>query len=194
MTALVAMDGHRIELDVARWREDLPPEEWSLLRHLPVPILDVGCGPGRVVTALAAAGRPCLGIDPSPFAVDEARARGGSVLQRSIFDPLPGEGRWGGVVLLDGNVGIGGDPRRLLGRVRDLLRADGSAVVELAPPGQSATAMSVRVERPGAAPSDWFRWAQLAADGLPDIARRVGMRASPARCLGSRWFATVARQ
>ena len=36
--------------------------------------------------------------------------RGATVLQRDIFGPLPGEGRWGTALLFDGNVGIGGDP------------------------------------------------------------------------------------
>ena len=38
-------------------------------------------------------------------------ARGVNVLERSVFAGVPGQGRWRSVLLLDGNIGIGGDPR-----------------------------------------------------------------------------------
>ena len=41
---------------------------------------------------------------------------GGPALVRSVFETLPGEGRWDTVLLMDGNIGIGGDPAALLGR------------------------------------------------------------------------------
>ena len=74
------------------------------------PVLDVGCGPGRLVLGLAQRGTVALGVDPAPAAVALARSRGAPVLQRSVFDPLPGQGRWRTVLLADGNIGIGGDP------------------------------------------------------------------------------------
>ncbi|HEY3143875.1 MAG TPA: class I SAM-dependent methyltransferase, partial [Acidimicrobiales bacterium] len=52
------------------------------------PVLDVGCGPGRLVHALLARGRAALGIDLSPSAVAEAKARGALVLRRDVFAPL----------------------------------------------------------------------------------------------------------
>ena len=73
------------------------------------PVLDIGCGPGRFVEALASRGIPVLGVDISRSAVDQTSRRGVCALFRDINDRLPGEGRWGTVLLVDGNIGIGGD-------------------------------------------------------------------------------------
>lgn len=53
-------------------------------------------------------------------------------MSRSVFDPLPDEGGWGTALLIDGNIGIGGDPRRLLRRVRALVHREGLLLVEVA--------------------------------------------------------------
>jgi len=74
------------------------------------PALDIGCGPGRFVQSIAANCTAALGIDISDSAVRQTAARGGSVLRRAVQHRLPGEGRWGTVLLADGNIGIGGDP------------------------------------------------------------------------------------
>src|SRR5204863_7462240 len=97
--------------------EPTAPEE-ARLAAMAAPVLDVGCGPGRLVVGLARRGAVALGVDPAPAAVALARGRGAAVLQRSVFDPLPGHGRWRTIVLADGNIGIGGDPVRLLRRCR----------------------------------------------------------------------------
>src|SRR5207249_2951296 len=86
------------------------------------PVLDIGCGPGRHVVALAEMGVPVLGIDVTADALAAARTRGALVLERSVFDRVPGAGRWGTALLLDGNLGIGGEPVMLLSRVASLLR------------------------------------------------------------------------
>ena len=119
-TAVVlrADDGQLLALDTSRWHREPTPVERRLLGTLPGPVLDVGCGPGRLVVGLARLGCPALGVDTAPAAVHLARRRGASVLQRSVFDPLPGERRWRGILLVDGNIGIGGDPVRLLRRAR----------------------------------------------------------------------------
>ena len=52
-----------------------------------------------------------LGVDISRTAVARVRQAGASALHRSVFDPLPGQGRWGTALLADGNIGIGGLPR-----------------------------------------------------------------------------------
>src|SRR5206468_10570518 len=107
-------DGHVVVQPVRRWMDEPGPEERLLLSLVTPPVLDVGCGPGRHVASLLRHGIPAMGIDPAPSAVRLARSRGAMVLQRSVFDPLPRPGGWGTALLLDGNVGIGGDPGRLL--------------------------------------------------------------------------------
>lgn len=54
---------------------------------LPDAVIDIGCGPGRMVEAVAASGRRALGIDTSPRAAGEAAARGVAVLQRTASTP-----------------------------------------------------------------------------------------------------------
>jgi SAM-dependent methyltransferase len=114
-------DGWLLPLDVERWCA--PPDEadGTLLARCRGSVLDIGCGPGRLVAGAARAGEPVLGVDVSPAAVARTKGTGAPVLCRSVFDRLPGEGRWGTALLADGNIGIGGDPGALLHRVRQLL-------------------------------------------------------------------------
>src|SRR5205823_333854 len=78
------------------------------------PVLDVGCGPGRHVLALARRGVLAVGVDVTPAAVRYARARGAPVFRGSVFAAVPGVGHWRTALLLDGNIGIGGRPVVLL--------------------------------------------------------------------------------
>ncbi|MFD8685840.1 class I SAM-dependent methyltransferase [Streptomyces sp. NPDC059651] len=126
-------DGWLLPLDVERWCAGADAADLSALRRCEGPVLDIGCGPGRLVAALAARGHRALGVDVSEAAVDRTQRLGGSALHRSVFDPLPGEGRWGTVLLVDGNIGIGGDPRLLLHRTADLLAPGGLLIAETAP-------------------------------------------------------------
>jgi SAM-dependent methyltransferase len=188
---LVSTAGAVIDLPVDRWRAQPDAVERRLLARLPDPVLDVGCGPGRLVAALAAAGRPALGVDPSAAAVAEARRQGAPVLTRSVFSRLPGEGRWGAVLLLDGNVGIGGDPEALLRRAVGLLRSGGVVVAEVEPPGHITERLTVRVETPRSA-GPWFAWARVGIDEFADAAATAGLRVEAAEAndvSGGRWFA-----
>ena len=82
---------------------------------------------------------PALGIDVAPAVVRLARRRGADVLQRSVFGAVPAPGNWRSVVLADCNVGIGGDARRLLRRVRRVLRAGGQVLCEVDRPGTGSS-------------------------------------------------------
>ncbi|CAM5686298.1 Methyltransferase domain-containing protein OS=Streptomyces tendae OX=1932 GN=GUR47_20350 PE=4 SV=1 [Streptomyces tendae] len=126
-------DGWLLPLEVERWCARADTVDLEVLDRCEGAVLDVGCGPGRLVAELAARGRTVLGIDVSEAAVARTVRLGGQCLRRSVFEPLPGEGRWDTVLLMDGNVGIGGDPRALLalrrrpaGTRRPADRRDGS--------------------------------------------------------------------
>ena len=175
---LVTDRGERIVLAVDRWHTEADALERALLAAVPDPVLDIGCGPGRIVAALAGAGRLALGVDTSPVAIAAATRRRVPALRRSVFDPLPGERRWGTVLLLDGNLGIGGDPVALLARAASLLRPGGVVVAEVEAPGTVTGARTVRVESAaGAGP--WFPWARVGADRFADLACRAGLRPEP---------------
>jgi SAM-dependent methyltransferase len=190
--ALVGAGGEAIELPVDRWHGPPDDVELALLDTLPDPVLDVGCGPGRIVAALGAAGRPALGVDPSPAAVAEAARRRAPILARSVFGPLPGEGRWGTVLLLDGNIGIGGDPVALLERAARLVRPGGHVVAEVEPPGAATRPMTARLESPRGV-SPWFAWATVGADGLHHLAAAAGLRAIGLEVGRDRWFGRAVR-
>ncbi|MEU9322061.1 class I SAM-dependent methyltransferase [Streptomyces sp. NPDC048295] len=80
----------------------------SVLNRCVGPVLDVGCGPGRLCRALLGRGAFPLGVDVAPRTVAHTVALGGMALRQSVFDRLPAEGGWKTVLLIDGNIGIGG--------------------------------------------------------------------------------------
>jgi SAM-dependent methyltransferase len=186
---LRALDGS-FAVPGARWGRHASTSDELVLQRAAPPVLDIGCGPGRHVVALAEAGVPALGIDITRVALCAARARGALVLERSVFDRVPAAGRWGTCLLLDGNIGIGGDPASLLRRVVRLMRPGGSAIVELAPPGLRRSTCTVRLEF-GSHAGPWFEWAQVAIDDVDVLASRAGAHVHDRwRSDDERWFAT----
>jgi SAM-dependent methyltransferase len=147
----------------AAWYAELRPGDGGLLARCASDTLDVGCGPGRLAGALAAAGRRALGVDVCGQAVRYARRRGAPAVRRDVFDPLPVEGGWRTVVLADGNVGIGGDPVRLLRRCRALAAGDGAVLVEVDPPGVPSWVGELAV-CDGERTSAPFAWAFVGVD------------------------------
>ncbi|MGH9154730.1 MAG: class I SAM-dependent methyltransferase [Acidimicrobiales bacterium] len=190
---LRAVDGTTIALPVERWRAEPASEEMDVLARAVAPVLDIGCGPGRHVLALARLGVVAMGVDASPAAVDLARSTGAPVLRRSVFARVPGAGRWRTALLLDGNIGIGGDPVTLLRRLVSLLAPGGLALVELEPPGAVTRVLRTRLER-GVAAGPWFRWSQVGVDDIDDLATLAGFVATSTWEAGGRWFAQLQRR
>lgn len=166
-------DGWLLPLEVERWCAPPDAADATLLRRCRGPVLDIGCGPGRLVAAVAERGVPVLGVDVSPAAVERTKGAGGAVLCRSVFDRLPAEGRWGTALLADGNIGIGGDPHALLGRVREILAPDGRLLAEAAP-YEVDERLTVRVEDGHGRQGRDFPWARLGPAALRAAARATG--------------------
>jgi SAM-dependent methyltransferase len=183
-------DGSARALALGRFLGPATAADEAVLRRAVEPVLDVGCGPGRHIRALARSGVSAVGVDMSAAAVRIARERGATVVHGSVFGDVPGAGAWRSALLLDGNVGIGGDPRRLLHRVAALLRDDGRILVETAPPGTATRRVRARLETPADA-SGWFAWAVVGADGVGAVARAAGLRPAGAFAAGGRWFAEL---
>ena len=93
------------------------------------------------------------------------------------------------MLLVDGNVGIGGDPIRLLGRVAALLAPGGVAIVEAEE--RTVTRIgSARLHTDGA-PGPWFPWAWVAARDLPGLAREAGLELDRWERPEGRWMARL---
>jgi SAM-dependent methyltransferase len=189
---LRATDGTALAAAAHRWLGPLTAGDDTVLARAVPPVLDVGCGPGRHVLALAERGVVALGIDITPAALDVARRRGAPVLARSVFERVPAAGRWACALLLDGNLGIGGDPAALLARVASLLRPAGMLLVELAPARRRAGPEVVRLDIDGA-DSPWFAWTSVDASDLPMYALVAGLRMEDVWHAGARSFGSLRR-
>ncbi len=183
-------DGSTLALALDRWLGPLTRADEAVLDRAQAPVLDVGCGPGRHVLALARRGHLALGVDIAPAAVRVARLRGAVAIEASVFDRIPGAGTWGSALLLDGNIGIGGAPEALLARLRELLRPGGEVLVELAPPGVAATCEQIQLEL-GDAHSEPFPWAYVGIDAVQAPARAAGFAVAERWQHERRWFARL---
>ena len=155
------------------------------------PTIDLGCGPGRLVAALIERGVPALGVDQSATAVEMARRSGAPVLRRDVFDPLPGTGRWQTVLLADGNVGLGGDPWRMLRRAGELLHRGGRCVAEFDSAIAGIRTGWVRLESTRTI-GPWFRWATVGVDCVSRLADDVGLAVTGIHPVGGRVVASLA--
>lgn len=174
-------------LELHEWARPADHVELAVLWGLIGPVLEVGCGPGRLVAALAELGTPALGIDVAPLAAELAARRGAPMLACSIFERVPGEGRWPTVLLLDGSIGIGGDPAMLLRRVRAVLAPRGLALVEVLAPGAASPQGAAHLEAEAGSFTS-IPWARLGVDELDQVARASGFEIEDVRRLGRRWF------
>lgn len=192
--SLMTEDGRILPLDIPRYLAVTDEGDETALARCVGPVLDVGCGPGRMVSALAERGVPALGIDIAQVAVDLTLQRGGLAMSRNVFDRLPGEGRWMSILVLDGNAGIGGDICGLLTRLRALLAPAGRLVVEASTqvPGTDEV-LSARFSGPDGEDSPRFRWAVVSADVLAARAASCGLRADEQWTYAGRDFLLMGR-
>lgn len=166
--------GEARHVDVHRFLGGADRVERRLLASTSGSVLDVGCGPGRMVAEAHRRGRAALGVDVSPASVRVAEARGLPVHLGSVFGPVPSAGTWDVVLLLDGNVGIGGEPTELLRRCRQIASATAALVVETSPERHRYHRFTARVTSSRGHGSDAFPWAEVGADALLGPARDAG--------------------
>lgn len=186
-------DGDSSPLDLARWCGPLAAGDGSLLDRCVGPTLDIGCGPGRLAAALRRRAVFALGIDVNPVALALARSAGAQALQRSVFDRVPLAGSWATLLLVDGNLGIGGDPRALLARAGELATPTGHVLVELDRADRSGR-HRVRLEAADGTVSRWFGWAHVGPADLPALAKATGLTVAESWSCAGRDFAALRRR
>jgi SAM-dependent methyltransferase len=187
-----SLDGTLVPLPLERWLGEPDAADLAATALAEPPVLDLGCGPGRHLAALRAAGKRSVGLDLSPVAVRMARRRGGAAIHGDVFGSVPGAGRYRTALLLDGNVGIGGAPEVLLRRTRELLAPGGAALVELDPPGHPTLTTRIRLEAHGWV-SEWFAWARVGVDGIHELATAAGLERAGLLAVQERWIAVLRR-
>ncbi|WP_077490991.1 class I SAM-dependent methyltransferase [Sinomonas mesophila] len=186
--------------DVGAWFR-VTAGERSLVAELRGPVLDIGCGPGRLVATARALGLDAVGIDVDPEAVRLTRKGGGEAIHCSVFDAAaslrasgrPGEG-WGSALLFDGNIGIGGEPMSLLHRIRDLTAPGGRAWVETAAQPWTNRRFTARLRDAWGRESRDFPWASVGWEVLPALADACGWDTLATRALEGRVFCQLRRR
>ena len=178
--------------DVARWSSAADAADLSTLAGARS-VLDIGCGPARMVRAAVGLGIEALGIDVSETAVAMAVDAGLPVAAGSVFDPLDGEGGWHVALLLDGNIGIGGDPTALLTRCSEVIASNGSVVVETAHDDSADEFYDAHVVDDRGLTSATFPWAEVGRAALPGHARRADLEVAQTWSVDSRTFCRLVR-
>lgn len=181
------------KVDVARFLRSADAADLTVIRRADGPVLDIGCGPGRMVKAAILAGHLALGVDVSGAAVAIARSKGLPVLHRSAFEDLPSEGAWGTALLLDGNIGIGGDPAAILARCASLVAPGGRILVEAHSEPQHDRSFDAIVLDGRGGRSLPFPWAEVGFGALRRQASLTGLRVAREWRSGERAFAEYVR-
>jgi SAM-dependent methyltransferase len=188
---VVADDGSVRSFPVDRWAGEADATDLRLFVDLCAgPTLDIGCGPGRLTAALVARGVTTLGIDVSAAAVRHTLLRGAPARHVDVFDKVPVIGGWEHALLADGNIGIGGDPVRLLRRVGDLVTVDGTILAEVRPRGTELRRGPVRLRVDGVLSSP-FDWAHVGVDEIAGLAADAGLRLERISVHGRRYVAAL---
>ena len=75
-------DRSALPLEVDRWSAEADEVDALVMARCQAPVLDLGCGPGRMVRGLTERGLAALGVDISSVAVAISLAGGGPALRR----------------------------------------------------------------------------------------------------------------
>ena len=186
-------NGSWTTLDVPRWLAVADASDATILAHCVGPVLDIGCGPGRILRALAFRGVTAVGIDISERAVAIAQSGGVDAVHADVLDLPPSAGDWRTALLLDGNIGIGGNVARLLEKVRDLLAPRGRLLVETHATSDVDHRGLVQFADGRKILGPHFPWAEVGSDALRGYAEHVGLRIDSTWSHGGRHFAALSR-
>jgi SAM-dependent methyltransferase len=187
-------NGSWITLDVPRWLAGADLADATILARCIGPVLDIGCGPGRILRALALRGIAAVGIDISERAIAIAQSGGFDAVRADVLRLPPGTGNWRTALLLDGNIGIGGDVERLLIKTRDLVSLPGRLLVETHPTPELDLRGLVQFADGGNPLGPQFPWAEVGIEALRGYADAVGLHIDATWSHAGRHFAALSRR
>lgn len=138
------------------------------------PVLDLGGGAGRAALYFQERGLHVTLVESSPGAVEVCRARGVRDARLGDLNDPPHDQRWGAVLLLCGNLGLGGSwegNRALLTRLAELTLPDAVLIgdsVNVSPEG-----LGLRI-RYGDMITPWWRQRNVASSEMPALVKGTG--------------------
>jgi SAM-dependent methyltransferase len=186
-----AHDARVLPLEALRWSGRADEVDQLVVSRCRGPVLDLGCGPGRMVQALNESGISALGVDMSAVAVKRARSRGALAIQARLAERLPAEGRWETVLLMDGNIGIGGDVGALLQRCRALVAPGGAIIVEVDSRPARHLTRRVRLTAHGSGYGAELMWTRTGAAAVRRLAGPLDLLVVEEWIAGNRAFLAI---
>jgi SAM-dependent methyltransferase len=159
-----------------RDHDDWEPKEQELIDLIRAgPVLDLGAGAGRAALHLQAKGLDVTAVESSPNAAEVCRRRGvADVRVQDLNDP-PSDRRWRTVLLLCGNLGLGGSwagNRRLLRRLAECCE-QGALLIADSVNYEGRAEIGLRIRYRGLV-TPWWRQRNVAAHEIRDLVKETG--------------------
>lgn len=161
-----------------RTEPDWEPEERQLLAVVQNgPVLDLGAGAGRSAIHLQDRGLQVTAVEASRGAAEVCRRRGVRDVRESDLNDPPADQEWGAVLLLCGNLGLGGSwdgNRRLLATLAEISQPDAVLVADsVNDTGRAEIRLRIRY---GDLATPWWRQRNVAADEVESLVQGTGWR------------------
>jgi SAM-dependent methyltransferase len=195
---LEADDGTRVPAMHPEWffqPVDLwDPPERELLADLAGPVLDLGAGAGRAALHLQEQGLEVAAVESSPGAAEVCRRRGiVDVRVHDLTDP-PADRPWQAVLLLCGNLGLGGSwdgNRRLLALLAERC-PPGAVLVGDSVDGRPRPQVRLRVHHAGLV-TPWWDQRNVAPDEVDALVAGTGWGVEGRRVRGAEHWVRLRR-
>lgn len=193
-------DGYIDEIDTDiyfRKYSQFSEQEKKVLKHVKGRVLDVGCGAGQHALWLQEKGRPVVGIDISPLAIEVASRQGLKHCQIGSGLNLPFKpGSFETILLMGNNLGIGGDienTQKLLKELHRVTTEDGIVIATSRDPrvtekrahlkyhemnrkrGRPIGQVRIRMEYKGKV-GNWFNFIMFQPEELEELCKETGWR------------------
>lgn len=141
------------------------------------PVLDLGCGAGRAALHFQELGLEVTAVDTSPGAVEVCRRRGVVDARVGDLNDPPGDRVWGAVLLLCGNLGLGGSWPRNRALLRKLAQLSSPAAVLVGDSVNFDGDADLRLRiRYGEIVTPWWRQRNVKSVEIPALVAGTGWR------------------